>query len=300
MLDARVLVRATRGWRLATVVVVFVAAIAAQRVWQAEARTAVLREEMTAVRVRLADKRELIARQRQEMAQVAGAIDHLARATVALHERTAQARRAAHMEDASVETPGLMKVSAMTLDGGRSIVSEDAAHALEEIAWLEGHATATGDSFAVLASLLKERDGEASRGVPTIWPVRGLLTSPFGARTSPYGEGREMHPGIDISANYGVPVTVPASGRVIFAGRDPGYGGLVIIDHGGSLDTLYGHLSALYVREGQRVSRGQALGAVGATGRATGAHLHYEVRVNGTPVDPRRYLAGELTRVARR
>jgi len=81
------------------------------------------------------------------------------------------------------------------------------------------------------------------------------------------------------------------NGAVIFAGRDPGYGGVVIVAHGGQLDTLYGHLSALYVREGQSVRRGQAIGAVGATGRATGAHLHYEVRVNGAPVDPRRYLA---------
>jgi len=78
---------------------------------------------------------------------------------------------------------------------------------------------------------------------------------------------------------------------VTFAGRDSGYGGLVVVAHGGKLDTLYAHLSALYVREGQRVHGGQAIGAVGATGRATGAHLHYEVRVAGAPVDPRRYLA---------
>ena len=101
---------------------------------------------------------------------------------------------------------------------------------------------------------------------------------------------RSMHPGIDISASYGSPVTAAGNGGVIFAGRDPGYGGVVIVAHGGQLDTLYGHLSALYVREGQSVRRGQAVGAVGATGRATGAHLHYEVRVNGAPVDPRRYL----------
>ena len=126
--------------------------------------------------------------------------------------------------------------------------------------------------------------------MPTLWPVRGLVTSPFGTRMSPYGDGHEMHPGIDISARYGLPVAAAGSGKVIFAGRDPGYGDLIIVDHGGQLDTLYGHLSALYVRQGQRVGRGQAIGAVGATGRATGAHLHYEVRVNGAPVDPRRYL----------
>jgi len=194
------------------------------------------------------------------------------------------------MEESHADTRTLVNVAA-SVDGRMSVVSEDAGHALEELAWLDRQAAAASDSFAVLTVMLKDRVAEVSRGVPTLWPVRGLVTSPFGTRMSPYGEGREMHPGIDISARYGVPVTAAGSGEVIFAGRDPGYGSLIIVDHGGHLDTLYGHLSALYVREGQRVRGGQAIGAVGATGRATGAHLHYEVRVNGAPVDPRRYLA---------
>ena len=126
---------------------------------------------------------------------------------------------------------------------------------------------------------------------PTLWPVRGEITSRFGPRESPYGDGPEVHPGIDIKASYGVPVTAGGDGKVIFSGRDSGYGGLVVIDHGGEIDTYYGHLSAMYVREGQAIHRGQPIGAVGATGRATGTHLHYEVRVRGTPVDPQRYLA---------
>src|SRR5262249_60439206 len=112
----------------------------------------------------------------------------------------------------------------------------------------------------------------------------GLVTSQFGVRESPYGEGVERHPGIDISARYGVPVSASGDGKIVFAGRDSGYGGLVVIDHGGELDTFYGHLSMLSVRAGQRGVRGQPIGAVGATGRATGAHLHYEVRVRGNPV----------------
>jgi murein DD-endopeptidase MepM/ murein hydrolase activator NlpD len=221
---------------------------------------------------------------------VASAVDHLARATAALGERGADARRLARMEESHADTRTLVNVAA-SVDGGMSVVSEDAGHALEELAWLDRQAAAASDSFAVLTVMLKDRVAEVSRGVPTLWPVRGLVTSPFGARTSPYGEGREMHPGIDISAQFGLPVAAAGSGEVIFAGRDPGYGSLIIVDHGDHLDTLYGHLSALYVREGQRVRGGQAIGAVGATGRATGAHLHYEVRVNGAPVDPRRYLA---------
>jgi len=289
MPDARVISHAARGWRLAAGLVVVTVAVAAEQVWQAERRSAALRDEVAGLRSRLADRRELIAHQRREMAQVASAVDHLARTTGALGERGAEARRLAHMEESRAETRGLVNVAA-TLDGGMSVMSEDAGRALEQLAWLDGQAAAASDSLAVLTALVKDRGEEVSRGVPTLWPVRGLVTSPFGARTSPYGEGREMHPGIDISASYGSPVTAAGNGAVIFAGRDPGYGGVVIVAHGGQLDTLYGHLSALYVREGQSVRRGQAIGAVGATGRATGAHLHYEVRVNGAPVDPRRYL----------
>ena len=289
MPDARVVSRTARSWRLAAALGVVTVAVAAEQVWQAEQRSAALRDEMAGLRSRLADRRELIAHQRREMAQVASAVDHLARTTGALGERGAEARRLAHMEESRAETRTLVNVAA-TLDGGMSVMSEDAGRALEQLAWIDGQAATASDSFAVLTALVKDRAEEVSRGVPTLWPVRGLVTSPFGARTSPYGEGREMHPGIDISARYGLPVAAAGSGAVIFAGRDPGYGGLVIVDHGGQLDTLYAHLSAFYVHEGQQVRQGQPIGAVGATGRATGAHLHYEVRVNGTPVDPRRYL----------
>jgi murein DD-endopeptidase MepM/ murein hydrolase activator NlpD len=99
-----------------------------------------------------------------------------------------------------------------------------------------------------------------------------------------------MHPGIDIRGPYGTPVVAGGDGEVVFAGRDPGYGGLVVVAHPGEIETLYAHLSALYVHAGQTVRRGQPVGAIGATGRATGPHLHYEVRVASVPVDPGRYL----------
>jgi murein DD-endopeptidase MepM/ murein hydrolase activator NlpD len=259
-------------------------------VWESERWSAALLDEVAGLHAQLGDKRELIARQRHEMAQVASAVDRLASTFAALGKRGAEARRLAHLEASGTEKPALVNVAASS-DGGTSLVSEDARRALEELASLDGQVAAAGDSFAVLTALLKDGVAEVSRSVPTLWPVRGLVTSPFGARTSPYGEGLEMHPGIDIAAPDGRPVTAAGSGKVIFAGSDPGYGGLVIVDHGGQLDTLYAHLSELYVGEGQRVRGGQAIGAVGATGRATGAHLHYEVRVNGAPVDPRHYLA---------
>jgi murein DD-endopeptidase MepM/ murein hydrolase activator NlpD len=119
------------------------------------------------------------------------------------------------------------------------------------------------------------------------WPASGPITSPFGYRADPYGsKGSDFHPGIDIGAPYGSTITAAADGTVIFAGWYGGYGNAVIVDHGGGVSTLYGHCSQLFVSEHQTVQRGQALGAVGSTGHSTGPHLHFEVRVNGSPVDP--------------
>jgi septal ring factor EnvC (AmiA/AmiB activator) len=118
------------------------------------------------------------------------------------------------------------------------------------------------------------------------WPVSGPITSPFGMRANPMGQGFEMHPGIDIGAPMGATVTAAAGGRIIWAKEYGGYGNAVIIDHGGQTSSVYGHLSQIFVAEGQDVQRGQAIGAVGCTGRCTGPHLHFEIRVNGVPVDP--------------
>jgi murein DD-endopeptidase MepM/ murein hydrolase activator NlpD len=129
--------------------------------------------------------------------------------------------------------------------------------------------------------------GGGSGGAPSssgfIWPVSGPITSGFGWRW-----GR-MHEGIDIGAACGTPIRAAASGTVVYAGWMDGYGNITIIDHGGGFATAYGHQSAIYVGGGS-VSQGQTIGAVGSTGHSTGCHLHFEVRVNGTPVDPLGYL----------
>lgn len=117
-----------------------------------------------------------------------------------------------------------------------------------------------------------------------IWPASGGVTSPFGFRW-----GR-MHEGIDIGAPYGAAIHAAASGSVIYCGWEGGYGNLVVIDHGGNLATAYGHQSSIAVTCGQQVSQGQVIGYVGSTGHSTGPHLHFEVRVNGSPVDPLGYL----------
>ena len=129
--------------------------------------------------------------------------------------------------------------------------------------------------------------------IPSLWPVMGKLESGLGGRRNPFGgRGFEYHEGQDIDAPYGTPVQVAASGRVIIAGRQRGYGNVVYVDHGNGLSTRYGHLSEIDVTVGQTVTRGQTIGLVGSTGRSTGPHLHYEVRINNQPVDPRQYLPG--------
>jgi murein DD-endopeptidase MepM/ murein hydrolase activator NlpD len=121
-------------------------------------------------------------------------------------------------------------------------------------------------------------------GAGLFWPVNAPITSPFGWRW-----GR-MHEGIDLGAAYGTPIAAAAAGVVIYAGWESGYGNLTVIDHGGGLATAYGHQSRLAVSVGESVAQGQIIGYVGSTGHSTGPHLHFEVRVNGQPVDPLGYL----------
>ncbi len=125
---------------------------------------------------------------------------------------------------------------------------------------------------------------------PTIWPVRGWITSSFGKRISPFTGMLQMHEGLDIAARPGIQVKASADGVVIYSGWKSDFGKLVTIDHGYGYRTRYGHLSKIYVKNGQRVKRGDTLGAVGSTGRSTGPHLHYEVKVRGLPVNPKTYL----------
>jgi murein DD-endopeptidase MepM/ murein hydrolase activator NlpD len=125
---------------------------------------------------------------------------------------------------------------------------------------------------------------------PSIWPARGWVTSDFGTRMDPYSAERKMHQGLDIATPHGQPVYTPSDGTVVFSGTEGGYGKVLVIDHGYGVKTRYGHLSEVFVRAGERVSRGSKVAAVGNTGRSTGPHLHYEVRVNGIPENPRKFI----------
>ena len=125
---------------------------------------------------------------------------------------------------------------------------------------------------------------------PTLWPVIGHLTGTFGERMDPFSGEGAFHTGVDISSQYGDAVRVSADGVVIEADERAGYGRLVVVDHGFGVTTYYGHLSSFNVIAGQQLRRGDTIGNVGVSGRSTGPHVHYEVRINGAPVNPMRYL----------
>jgi murein DD-endopeptidase MepM/ murein hydrolase activator NlpD len=125
---------------------------------------------------------------------------------------------------------------------------------------------------------------------PSIWPVRGWVTSDFTVRLDPYTGERVMHEGLDIAAGMGSKVRAPADGTVVFSGVEGGYGRVIVLDHGYGLKTRYGHLLKTDVKVGDKIKRGQPIAQVGNSGRSTGPHLHYEVRVNGVADNPRKFI----------
>lgn len=134
------------------------------------------------------------------------------------------------------------------------------------------------------------RAGQIMSRLPLRWPVRGSVNSGFGPRRSPWNGATERHEGIDIGSVLGTPVAAPAAGTVVTADAHGDFGNHVMIDHGNGVRSLYGHLKEIDVKVGQQVEKGQVVGLVGSTGRSTGPHLHYELLVQGSPVDPRGFL----------
>lgn len=206
-------------------------------------------------------------------------------------ERGANARLRAEIETIGREVDGWPALHAKIVSPfGRS------APALEPAAGPNGDADRPGARVQRATGTLRQIAGVMMRldralsHMPTAWPVRAAINSEFGRRRSPWTGEAEFHRGIDIAASQGEPVRAPAPGAIAFSGTDTGYGLTVVVDHGANVRTRYGHLSRVSVKAGERVQRGQVLGRAGSTGRATGAHLHYEVLVAGRPVNPRAYL----------
>jgi murein DD-endopeptidase MepM/ murein hydrolase activator NlpD len=153
---------------------------------------------------------------------------------------------------------------------------------------LEGHLNIVRRNVEKRESLMN--------ATPSIWPIHGWLSAGYGVRSDPFTGERDFHPGLDISADKGTPVLATAAGKVELAAPSGDYGNLVVVDHGYGLITRYGHLSKFAVWPGRDVKRGDVIGYVGSTGRATGPHLHYEILANGKLMNPLQLLAAKAPR----
>jgi murein DD-endopeptidase MepM/ murein hydrolase activator NlpD len=174
--------------------------------------------------------------------------------------------------------------------GDSQVVQQELVAAVKEgIVWLAKEADVQEQSLQEL-SIAAEQKSSRWAATPSIWPVKGWVTSGFGPRVSPFTEKPAWHDGLDIGAAANAPVQAPAQGRVTSVGFDSKLGNVVKLDHGFGIETLYGHLAKALVKEGQRVKRGDVVGLVGSSGLATGPHLHYMVKVNGQTFDPTKYI----------
>lgn len=172
-------------------------------------------------------------------------------------------------------------------------LSLDQLHALRSSAQSGATMIAIGMNISHPASM---NDWIRASAAPALWPVMGRITSSFGERIDPFNGEGAFHRGVDISCDYGEPVIAPADGEVAFADFMNGYGRAIILEHGHGLSTLYGHLSSFAVVAGQQIQRGDVIGYIGDSGRSTGPHLHYEVRINDVPVNPYKYLRVTVAR----
>jgi murein DD-endopeptidase MepM/ murein hydrolase activator NlpD len=170
-----------------------------------------------------------------------------------------------------------------------NVQPEDLRKMDQDLSRLRSDAAVQELSFEELTEAMKDRRSLWA-STPSVWPVRGWLTSGFGNRISPFTGNVTMHNGIDVASRRDTPVMAPAGAVVSYEGFDSGLGKVVKLNHGYGMQTVYGHLSKVNVRIGQKVKRGDVIGFVGNTGLSTGPHLHYEVFVNNVPVNPLRYI----------
>jgi murein DD-endopeptidase MepM/ murein hydrolase activator NlpD len=235
-------------------------------------------EEDRAIAREVKQSKQAVAAARKKTARIERRIRGEARAIEARKAQTEEARDALVGAKQSLDSTRQQKVVALS-----DLSAQEQAEASEIDALRQVSADLGVQIRAAQArNAASETPTPSSSGL--IWPVSGPITSPFGWRW-----GR-MHEGIDIGVGYGIPIHAAASGTIIYCGWESGYGNLVVIDHGNNLATAYGHQASIAVGCGQQVSQGQTIGYVGCTGHCFGPHLHFEVRINGNPVDPLGYL----------
>jgi murein DD-endopeptidase MepM/ murein hydrolase activator NlpD len=188
---------------------------------------------------------------------------------------------------------GLKPDPTMVVAATDHIQNSQVDSSLDQLYALKNSALTGAASVGISMGLTKNSttaDWIRANAAPNLWPVEGQITASFGERIDPFNGEGAFHSGVDISAMVGSPVLAPADGVVTFADFLGGYGRAVMLDHGHGISTRYGHLASFAVAAGQVIHRGDTIGYVGLSGRTTGPHLHYEVRINDTPVNPYKYL----------
>ena len=188
---------------------------------------------------------------------------------------------------------GLKSDPAMVAASTEQIQQAQVHSSLDQLYALKHTALTGAASVGISLGLTKNSttaDWIRANSAPNLWPVEGQITGSFGERIDPFNGEGAFHSGVDISSYVGSPVFAPADGTVTFADFMGGYGRAAIVDHGHGISTRYGHLSSFAVTAGQHIQRGDTIGYVGLSGRSTGPHLHYEVRINDVPVNPYKYL----------
>jgi len=235
-----------------------------------------------------------IVHQKRQIDYFANEINQLKMNLVALDSFEKKIRVIANLEKAAKED-NLFGVGGATpedLDTGLSLRRDqsDLIRSMhDQIEQLEGASFNQEQDFSSLLGQLQEKKNLLAC-TPSIRPAKGWISSGFGYRISPFTGRKELHPAFDIANREGSPVISPADGVVTYAKKKGLYGNLLIIDHGYGLVTRYGHLKSFEVKRGEKVKRGDVVAKMGNTGRSTGPHVHYEVRLNGVPVNPEKYI----------
>jgi murein DD-endopeptidase MepM/ murein hydrolase activator NlpD len=226
--------------------------------------------ELDGARAAVEEQHAALTAKQEEAAEAALELEEQRAALAALRDAQQEQRDAAY---------------AAREDRGATLAAANA-----DLAELERQEDALLAQSQSLTSIINGNSGGGNGTGSMIWPVNGTVTSGYGYRIHPILGKRILHTGIDIAASSGTSIWAADGGAVIYATWVSGYGNTVAIDHGGGISTLYAHQSSMAVSVGQTVKKGQVIGYVGSTGYSTGPHLHFEVRVNGTPVDPMGYL----------
>jgi murein DD-endopeptidase MepM/ murein hydrolase activator NlpD len=247
--------------------------------------------DKSALEAVLLSKDQEIAQYRRQIQKFAGDINQLKHRMVELDQIDRHIRRVAQLEQEDAlfgiggSTPEDIRADLHLKSRSDQLVVE--MH--RQLKELQGAYDYQHVSLNDLSRIVDER-GNLMTYTPTIRPADGQISSLFGHRNSPFTGELEFHQGLDIANELNTEIFATAFGRIAYVGETPGFGKLVLIDHGHGFSTLYAHLDRILIEQGQHVKRAQVIGHMGSTGRSTGPHLHYEVRLNGVPVNPGKYF----------